>query len=563
MDWKTGYRPMKPSSKVCPQLDRAESDRMSLTMRPFGLVVAALALLCSVSCGPGKFSSQAQTGKAGVFRYSIVTNPTTMDPHMAQDGDTLDLLQQVYEGLVGWDTNNRPVGYLAEKWDLSPDGKTYTFTLKSNAKFHNGRQVTADDVKWSFERTSNPKLASPVSDAYLSDIEGFTEKFSGKAKEVSGVKAIDSSHVSITLKAPNRAFLGKLTYLAAAVVPKEVFPEDKQISEVSQMVGSGPFKVKSYQPDQLIVLDAFPEYHDGAPKLKTIERWVIGDPVTRLNKFKNNEIDLVQLERQDVSTLQKDPKFKDQLHFFPRPSIWYIGLNQRMYAPFKDKRVRQAIAMSIDKEKIVNEQLEGINTVANSIVPPGVPGGDRKDAKSFKYDPEAAKKLLAEAGYPGGKGLPPLTLTFRENRPDIKIVAEAAASQIYANLGLEVKLQTMEWGSYLTQYNAKKQTFFHMRWAADYVDPENFLSHMLATWGPENKIGYDNPEFDSLCRKADAERELEASLPYYAQAEDVVLQDAVWIPIYFQRDAELISPRVKGLRESIFGHLPHTTVEVE
>ncbi len=531
-------------------------------MRRIGFAALMASLLFVSSCGPGKFSSTAQAGKPGVFRYSIVTNPTTMDPHKVQDGDTIDLLQQIYEGLVGWDTNNKPVGYLAEKWDVSSDGLTYTFTLR-DAKFHNGRVVTADDVKYSFERTANPKLASPVSDAYFSGIVGLSDKFAGRAPEVSGVQVIDPKHVSITLKAPDRLFLGKLTYLAAAVVPKEDFPVDKEVSEVSQMVGCGPFKLKSYQPQQLITLEAFEDYHGGAPKVKTIERWVLGDPVTRLNKFKNGELDLVQLERQDIAGLQKDSKFKDQIHFYPRPSIYYIGMNSLMYPPFKDKRVRQAFAMAIDKEKIVNERLGGINLIANSIVPPGIPGGDRKDAKSFKYDPAAANALLAQAGYVKAVGLQPLTLTFREDRPDIKIVAEAVASMLKSNLGVEVKLQSMEWGAYLTKYNEKKQTFYHMRWAADYVDPENFLSHMLATWGPENKMGYASPEFDALCKEADAIQDIDKAVGVYAKAEDVVLQDAPWIPIYFQRDAELINPRVKGLRESIFGHLPHTTVSVD
>ncbi len=505
----------------------------------------------------------AKSGEPGVFRYPIFANPTTMDPQKVQDGDTIDMLQQVYEGLVGWSPENKPVGYLAEKWDMSADGKTYTFTLKANAKFHNGRKVTADDVKWSFERSANPKLASPVSTAYLSDIVGFEDKFNGKASEVSGVKVIDPEHVSITIKAPARFFLGKLTYLAAAVLPKECFPADQEVSDVKDMIGTGPFKIVSYQPNQVIILEANPDYHDGAPKLKRIERYVLGDAYTRLAKFKKGEIDLCQLQRQDVPAIQKDPKFKDQIHFYPRPSIYYVGMNQLMYEPFKNKKVRAAFAMAIDKDRIVNQIMGGINTVANSIVPPGVPGGDRKDSQAYKFDPAAAKQMLADAGYPDGKGMPPLTLTFREDQPDVKIVADAVASQIRANLGVEVKEQSMEWLAYLDKFNKKQQTFYHMRWAADYVDPENFLSHMLATWGPENKLGYDNPEFDALCKEADAMPELEKALPLYAKAEDIVLQDAAWVPIYFQRDAELISPRIKGLRESLFGHLPHTTVTAD
>lgn len=531
--------------------------------KTIGFALVALAMVLSSSCGPGKFSANSQAGKPGVFRYSIVTNPTTMDPHKVQDGDTIDLLQQIYEGLVGWDTNNKPVGYLAESWTVSDDQLTYTFKLRDNAKFHNGRKVTADDVKWSLERCSNPKLASPVADAYLSDIQGFTDKFKGHASEVVGVHVVDESHVSIKLNAPSRLFLGKLTYVGACVLPKESFPVDKEATDPKLMIGSGPFMLKSYQPDQLIVLDAFKDYHAGAPKLQSIERWVIGDPVTRLNKYKNGEIDLVQLERADVKPIQDDPKLKDQIQLFARPAIWYVGLNQLVYPPFKDIRVRKAFAMALNKERYVQEVLGGINTVAASIVPPGIPGGDRKDAKSYKYDPAAAKALLAEAGFADPKKMPELTLTFRENRPDIKLVAEAVQNDLRENLGVTVKLQMMEWGSYLAKYNAKQQTFYHMRWAGDYVDPENFLSHMLATWGPENKMGYNRPEFDMLCKRADAELDMDKAVAIYAQAEDVVLQDAVWIPVYFQRDAELINPRIKGLRESVFGHLPHISVTAD
>jgi len=486
-----------------------------------------------------------------------------MDPHKVQDGDTIDLLQQIYEGLVGWSTESTPTGLLAEKWDVSADGKTYTFTLRSNAKFHNGRQVTAEDVKWSFERCASPKIASPVADAYFNDIVGFTDKFSGKAQDISGIKVIDPATVAITIKAPSRMFLGKLTYIAGAVVPKECFSMDAAVTDLKNMVGSGPFKMKSYQPDQLVVLDGFQEYHGGAPKLKSIERMILKDNVTRLNKYKNGEIDLVPLERQDIDGLKDDPKYKDQFHFFSRPSIYYVAMNQLMYAPFKNQKVRQAFAMAIDREKIVNELLGGVNTLANSVVPPGVPGGDRRDAKSFRYNVGAAQKALAEAGYPGGKGLPVLTLTFRDEKPDLRIVAEAVADQIKKNLGVEVKLQGMEWGAYLEKFNAKKQTFYHMRWAADYLDPQNFLSQMLATWGPENKLGYNNPAFDQLCMQADATQDMDEALALYAQAEDIMLSDAPWIPIYYQRDAELISPRVKGLRESLFGHLPHTTTTIE
>lgn len=526
------------------------------------LPLTLAALFAVGGCSKGSFSERKteQTGSTvSVFRYPIVTNPTSLDPGIVQDGDTLDLLQQVYEGLVTWGEDNEVKPLLAESWTVTPDGKTYTFTLKKGVKFHNGREVTAEDFKWSFERNCDPGFQSPTAVNYLSDIVGIVEKSRGTAKEIRGIQVVDPYTLKIEIDQPRAYFLGKLTYLVSSVLPKEV-AGTTEINNADRMVGTGPFKVDQYVPEQITALVANADYHGGAPAIARLERPVIKDPATRLNKFKAKELDLVMLERQDVPGL-KESEWSGQLKFFDRPSIFYIGLNQGAYAPFKDRRVRRAIAMAIDKEKIVNETMGGINNVANSIVPPGVMF-HRPDAAAIKYDPEGAKKLLAEAGFADASKMPPLEMRFREQRPDIRLVAEAVASQLETNLGIKTTLRTMEWRSYLELWNQGKIGFFHMRWAADYLDAQNFLSHMLSTTGPENKIGYNNPEFDRLCAEADTTLDRDKRAALYAQAEDIALQDAPWIPIYFQRDAELISPAVQGLRESLFGHLPHTTVRI-
>ncbi len=529
-------------------------------------VVLGAAALLAAGCGNGGFSSRTATGTSGAasttFRYPIQTNPTSLDPGIVQDGDTLDVIQQVYEGLVGWSPDNQVQPILAEKWDVSEDGKTYTFTLKKGVKFHSGREVTADDFKWSIERNSDPTLASPTIDAYLSDIVGLSDKVAGKAKEVSGFKVVDPQTIEITLKQPTPYFLGKLTYLVSAVLDKDVTPQGKEMTDLKQMIGTGPFSMDRYERDQIVVVKRFDDYHGGAVLLESIERPVVKDAATRLAKFKSGELDMTFLQRQDVDGVKADPQLKNDLKFFDRPSIWYIGLNQLQYAPFKDPRVRQAFAMAINKDEIVNDLMGGQNTVANSIVPPGCMG-HRENAAVYAYDPAKAKELLAAAGFKDGKGLPPLELYFRESFPDVKLVAEAAQRNLKDNLGIDVKLMPMEWRAYLEKFNRQELPFYHMRWAADYLDPQNFLSHMLATWGPENKLGYNNPEFDRLCREADTTLDWAKREPLYAQAEDVVLKDAVWIPIYFQRDAELHSGRIQGMRESLFGHLPHTTTALE
>ena len=526
-------------------------------MRLISFAALGLVALCLLGCTKG-FSGRGSGAVEGVFRYPIVTAPTSLDPGIVQDGDTLDLIQQIYEGLLTWSPDNEPVGALAESWEISDDGLRYVFHLRRGVLFHSGRECKAQDVKWSFERNADPSLASPTFEAYLSDIVGVSDRSNGRADEIEGVQVIDDYTIEIRLTQPTPYFLGKLIYLVSAVMDKDFAPRGEEMSKVSQMVGTGLFKIVRHERKQMVVLEAFQDYHGGAPKLKNIERMVILDPMTRLNKYKNGELDMVMLARQDLDGLN-GTEFESHLKTFPRPAIWYVGLNQERFEPFKDKRVRQAFAMAIDKERIVNEILGGHNVIANCIVPPGVPG-HRPDAPALPFDPARAKQLLAQAGYPDGVGFPEMVMTFREGRPDILLAATTVAENLSTHLNIDVTLQTMEWRAYLEKYNSHDQVFFHMRWAADYLDPQNFLSHMLATYGPENKIGYNNPEFDRLCKLADTMMEMEDRIPLYQEAEDILLDDAVWIPLYFQRDAELHRPGLSGLRESLFGHLPHTTV---
>jgi ABC-type transport system substrate-binding protein len=541
---------------------------MDVTMRLTSAFAILLAALAVVGC---KNSTTAAKPVPGVFRYPIVTSPTSLDPGVVQDGDTLDVIQQIYEGLVTWSPDNQVVGALAESWDVLPDEKTYVFHLRKGVKFHSGRECTAADVKWTIERNTIHKIQSQTVDAYLSDIVGLSEVVQRqRAKrasdppeilDIKGIRVRDDYTLEIELVRPTPYFLGKLTYLVSAPIDKDFAPLDREMGDVKQMVGTGPYRIANYERDELITLEAFADYHGGKPELERVERRVIKDPATRLNKYKNGELDMVMLERQDIKGL-KGTEYEKELVFYQRPAIWYVGINQEMLPAFKDKRVRQAIAMAIDKQRIVEEVLGGHNTIANGIIPPGVPG-HRPDAPAHKYNPERARELLAEAGFPNGRGFPELTMNFREQRPDIQLAAEAVANDLKANLNIDVKLQTMEWRAYLDKYNNHQLTFFHMRWAADYLDPQNFVSHMLASYGPENKIGYDNPEFDRLCRLADSTLDMDKRKPLYQQAEDIVLDDAVWIPIYFQRDAELMRPWVAGMRESLFGHLPHTTTRIE
>lgn len=522
------------------------------------LLVSSLVL---GACTKGNFS-KSSTGTGNVFRYPLPMNPTTLDPGMVQDGDTIDLLQQTFEGLVGWDENSKVSPRLATKWEVSKDGKTYTFHLRTDAKFTNGRAVTAQDFKWCIERNCDPKLASPIVLDYLSDIVGVKEKRAGKAQDIIGVKPLDDHTLQINIDKPRPYFLGKLTYPISFVFAKEGLKNPlQQMTTKDEMIGTGPFIVTSVDNDQVVKLKANPNYYEGPPKIAGIERPIVGDAATRLAMFKKGDVDLVLLQRQDALSLGKDPQFKAQIHFYDRPAVWYLGLNCEVTPAFKDVRVRRAVAMAIDKDNIIKNVLSDINPKADCILPPAV-FGHRDKVNAVLFDPKAAQALLAQAGYPGGKGLPELTMFYREAYPDIRIVASAVGQDLNKNLGIKVTFQQLEWAHYLDLNNKNKLPFFHMRWAADYLDAQNFLSTLLASYGPENHTLYHNPQFDALCTKADSSMDEAERLKLYGQAEDIALQDAAFVPIYFQKDAELMSPRVSGIRESVFGHLPHSKLEL-
>jgi len=531
-----------------------------MKLAPILVLAVAIGL---AGCSGGKFSqNQESASKSNILRYPI-KELTKLDPAMVQDGDTIDIIQQVYEGLVGWSPDSKVEPRLASGWTISSDGKVYTFKLKPNITFSNGRKCTAEDFKYSIERAADPKLTSPTTATYLFAIVGVSDKLAGKAKDVSGVKVIDPLTLEITIDQPRPYFLGDLTYPASWVVCKEALNNGGEISTPEQMIGTGPFKTTVYVPNTKITLVANKTYWDGAPKLDGIERPIVKDQVTSLNLFKSGQVDLTRVERQDIAGIEGDPKLKDQLKYFDRPALYYVGLNCTTYAPFKDKRVRQAIAMAIDSDAIVKDTLRGVNQVAHSILPPSV-AGYRPNAQFIPFNIAKAKQLLADAGFPNAQNMPPLVITCRGDQGDVKDVAEKVITQLRQNLGIQATTQTLPWSTYLDVHTKNKLDFFHMRWSADYLDPQNFLSTLLSTKGAENHNNYSNPAFDALCDQGDTFVGDEAKrMELYAKAEDMVLQDAPFVPIYFEKDAELISPRVKDMRESVFGHLPHTKTHMD
>jgi ABC-type transport system substrate-binding protein len=533
---------------------------MQRTVGRTSLLLAAALSLALAGCSSGGFSKRSSEGSSGAFRYALAVAPTTLDPAKVQDIETTDLLSNVFEGLVAYDENNRIVGRVAESWKGSDGGRVWTFAIRKNAKFHNGRAVTAEDVKWSLERACAKSLSSPTAANYLRDIVGVDDVIEGRSETISGIKVLDPQSIQFSLDKPRAYFLGKLTYPCAFVLAKESTGAS-QINDVKAAVGTGPFRLTKFAVDQQVELEANKDYYLGAPKLTRIVRPIILDASTRMNKYKTGELDMLTIQRQEIKAVENDAALKPQLKYQPRPAVFYVGLNQINYPPFKDARVRRAFAMAIDRRRICEDLLEGMPQ-AHGMIAPGVIGY-RENYQGLPYDPVAAKKLLAEAGYPDGKGLPPLQFVFRATTPDSQRVSEGVEGSLRQNLNFPLKMQSLEWGAFLDARNKGRLQSYFLSWYADYLDPQNFLSFLLTSDSPQNHDGYKNPEFDRLCELGDTTIDEPQRLKYYQQAEDVLINDGARVPIYFGRDAILISPRVHGLRSNLFGQLPHTTVTVD
>ena len=384
------------------------------------------------------------TAHEAVLRYPIIQEPGSLDPVRMQDVYTNELLQNIYEGLVTFDANNRVVACLASSWDISPDGKTYTFHIRPGARFHKpfARALTADDVKYSLVRAlRDPK--SPTAVNYLGEIEGARDLAAGKRKDLPGVKVIDPSTVAVTLVGPRGYFLGAFAYPTSWVVCKEAIEKTGGLIDEHSAIGTGPFSLLEYRRGSKVILAANPDYWGDKPKLERIERPIVLDFQTAHAMYESGEIDAINPSLTDYQGDQQNPTLKAQSHLLPQANVLYIVMHQKLQPVFADKRVRQAFAHAIDREEIARVAYKGGCPAAYSFVPPGMPG-ENPGIRKLTYDPVKAKDLLAQAGFPGGAGFPSLTFVIREKDLEWEGIANLVRDYLRKNLGITVALKTYE-----------------------------------------------------------------------------------------------------------------------
>jgi ABC-type transport system substrate-binding protein len=496
-------------------------------------MVLVLAIL-AIGCG------QRTESKGGEFTR-LWSDPPTLDPHLTGDVDSAVIVIEVFGGLVTLDRNLKVVPDLAESWKVSPDGKTYTFTLRDDAVFHNGKKVAAGDVKWSIERAADPKIQSTTVDTYLGDVVGIREKLRGQSTEVTGVKVTNDRTIEITIDAPKAYFLAKLTYPTAFVLDRENVEASPDWFKTPN--GTGPFKLKEYVPGQLIVLERNERYHLGPPRLDTVRMLLAGG--TPMVMYENNEIYITGVGLDDLERV-RDPAspLSKELHRAPAGfQTSYLGLNVTL-PPFDDEKVRQALAHAINREEIADKVLNNLVKPAYGILPPGFPGYN-PDLKGLRYDLAKAKELLAQSKY--GTNLPRITLAVPGALgTSVGLDLEAILATWRDSLGVNVEVHQVEFATFLRDLRDYRLQMYVIAWVADYPDPQNFLDLLFHSRSLNNETRYSNAEVDRLLEAARVEQNENTRFTLYRQAEEIIVNESPMIPMWHPGEGYvLIKPQVR------------------
>ena len=487
---------------------------------------------------PESSSGQSQTGDTTRLVHLYV-DPPTLDPHLTTDATSARIIVEVFGGLVTIDPDLNIVPDLAESWDISDDGRVYTFRLRPDAKFHDGKPVTAHDVVWSLERVTNPLTESPVADQYLGDIVGVKEKLAGDATTISGVKFIDELTVEFTIDEAKSYFLAKLTYPTGFVLDQDNV-EDNPRSWFREPNGTGPFRLEEYVVGETLVLGRNENFHLGPPKLEEVEFILSGG--TSLLMYENDEIHVAGVGLADLDRLN-DPNndLYPELRTAPASfSVNYIGLNVNE-PPLDDVKVRQALNFAIDKQEIASIVLGDLVRPADGILPPDFPGYDEA-VSGYEFDPMRARQLLEESKYGGDlENLPPITITTPGSfGANVSLDMEVILQMWERNLGITAEFQQTEFATFLKDLHKGRFQMFDIGWIADYPDPENFLDILFHSESTNNHTHYSNPDVDDLLQQARVETDTTRRYSLYNEAEQMILDDAPWVPLWFDGESKLL-----------------------
>ncbi|CAI8285815.1 MAG: Periplasmic oligopeptide-binding protein [Porticoccaceae bacterium UBA1117] len=518
-------------------------------------LLSVIILVGLTGCGGGE-SNVSAGNKTGTLYWGNGTEPQSLDPQIATGVPEHHIISAVMEGLVLKDRKTlEPRPGVAKSWDISDDGRVYTFYLRDNARWSNGDPHTAHDYAWSWWRALQPALGNLY--AYmLFPIENAQKYYEGDISDFDqvGVKALNDRTLQVTLKYPTPYFLQLLDHYSLFPVHQatiEKFGDADQRGTrwtyEGNLVGNGPFQLVDWKINRRIVVQRNPHYWDKENvSLNEIIFIPIENIVTEERMFRAGQLHVTSSLPADKISVYREAK-DPELRIAPYLGTYYYRLNVRK-PQLKDPRVRRALAMTVDRQKLVDNITKGGQLPAYAMTPPGTMGYFPKS--DLKFDPQGAKKLLADAGYPNGDGFPPTEILYNTNEGHRK-VAVALQDMWKKHLNIDIRLLNQEWKVYLDSESAGQYEISRAGWIGDYVDPNNFLDLFLCGGG-NNRTGWCNEEYDRLILDvAPSMSSHSERLEVFQQAEKILLDDMPIIPIYTYTTVQLVDSSVKNFDANI------------
>jgi oligopeptide transport system substrate-binding protein len=495
-----------------------------------------------------------------VLVFNNGTEPETLDVHKMTGVSEHTLALALFEGLTTHDPKTleaRPG--VAESWEVSKDGLAYTFRLRADAKWSNGDAVTAGDFVHSWRRALEPATASQYAYQlyYLANAREFNE---GKIKDFEqvGVKAPDARTLAVRLASPTPYFLDLTSFETLMPVHKGCLEKHgEKWTRPGNLVGNGPFVLAEWSPRERIVFTPNPHYWNARiVRLKRIEALPYDDLDTAYNMFLDGKVDWLRgIPLPKIDEIKRNPDY----FVVPYLGSYFFRFNVTK-APFHDVRVRKAFSLAVDRETLCRDVMKAGQIPATGFVPPGLPG--YVPVVGAGYDRKKARDLLAEAGFPEGKGFPPVDILFNTSESHKK-VSEVLAQMWKENLGVPVSLSNKEWKIYLEETRTLNYQVARAGWIGDYLDPNTFLD-MFVTGGGNNNTGFSNKEYDELVFRASREADPTQRMKILRRVEEILVVDQLPIlPLYFYVNQGLLAPKVKGVFHNIRDLHPFQHIWIE
>lgn len=519
------------------------------------------------ACGGGE-NNVTRGNREQVLYWGNGTEPQELDPHIVTGVPEHRIITALLEGLVLKDpTTLEPVPGVAETWDISPDGKVYNFHLRADARWSNGDAITAEDFVWSWWRALQPALGNQYAYMYY-PIRNAEAYATGKLKDFAevGVKAIDARTLRVTLANSTPYFLQLLDHYSMFPVHRPTIEKFGAPAErgtgwtrAGNFVGNGPFTLKQWDLNKVVVVEKNPHYWDAAQvTLNGIRFYPTENVSTEERMFRAGQLHVTGSLPTDKIPVYK-LEYPHLLRLSPYLGTYFYRFNISV-PQLRDKRVRQALALAVDRQSLVDNVLKGGQKPAYTFTPPDTLGYTAESP--LGYHPDRARALLATAGYPGGNGFPPTEILYNTSEGHQKI-AVALQQMWKKNLNIDVMLNNQDWKVYLDSESSGQYQISRAGWIGDYVDPNTFLD-LWITGGGNNRTGWSNAEYDHLVLEAAPAAGSRAQrYEFFRRAEAILLDELPLIPLYTYTSAHLVATSVKGMPQNILDHALYKNITLE